>query len=119
MNINFSHIETVAYGQSDKRECGSMSWKDKDHGDNDPSSSKFKQAAYKDSLCELAKKIDHSIVSNHDSVNWNKFKQSHAFITATSDQKECLTKAAKKGNGMNGLGGYEIMDCGIGEGYKE
>jgi len=98
---------------ADKRECGSMSWGDKDHGDNNPSTKEFKKSAYSDSLCELAKKVDHSIASNHDSVNWQKFKTSPAFTQATEDQQKCLTKAHKEGNGMSGLGGYEALYCAI------
>jgi hypothetical protein len=102
-----------------QRECGAMKWGDKDHGDNNPSESKLKQAVKTESLCELAKGIDHSKYSNHDAVNWKQFKTSPAFLQATDEQQECLTFAHKHGNGMNGLGGYEIMDCGIGKGYHE
>lgn len=88
-----------------------MKWGDKDHGDNNPSSQKFKHDVYSKPLCEIAKGVDHSIYANHDSVNWKHFVKSIAFTGATLDQKECLTKAHKEGNGMNGLGGYEILYC--------
>jgi hypothetical protein len=101
------------YVNAEKRECGDLKWGDKAHDDNSPSTKEFKKSAYTDNLCELAKKVDHEQVSNHDSVDWKKFKSSPAYITATSEQKECLNKAHKEGNGMDGLGGYEILYCGI------
>lgn len=110
-SIGNTHIEAV--------KCGDMKWGDKDHDDNSPSGNKFKHAAYSENLCELAKGIDHSIYANHDSVDWKKFKTSPAFEQATDEQQECLTASHKNGNGMNGLGGYEILDCATGKGYKE
>jgi len=98
---------------SEKRECGDMKWKDHGHDDNNPSSNDFKKSAYDDSLCELSKKVDHAQVTNHDSVNWKKFKQSPAYQNSTDDQQNCLSKAHKDGNGANGLVGYEILYCGI------
>lgn len=98
---------------ADKRECGGMKWSDKDHEDNNPSENKFKQAAYTKSLCEIAKGVDHEVYSNHDNVNWKKFQHSIAFTGATEEQQKCLKHAQKDGNGMNGLGGYEILYCAI------
>jgi hypothetical protein len=104
----------VTYGDK-KMECGDLQWNDKGHDDNNPSSKKFKNAAYEKSLCELAKGIDHEVYHNHVSVDWDKFQKSPAFINAEEEQQDCLTKAHKDGNGMDGLGGYEILYCAVDE----
>lgn len=104
-------VPLVGTTHAEKMKCGSMSWGDKAHDDNSPSSNQFKKAAYTEDLCSLAKGIDHEVYSNHDSVNWNKFQHSIAFTGATDEQQDCMTKAQKHGNGMNGLGGYEILYC--------
>lgn len=105
-----SSIGNVTAGE--KRECGDMKWSDKDHDTNNPSKKKFLEAAYEKDLCDLAKGIDHEKYHNHVSVDWNKFKQSPAYLNATDDQQDCLKEAHHDGNGMNGLGGYEILYCG-------
>lgn len=107
-NVNVTYADK-------KMECGDMNWNDKGHDDNSPSSSKFKDAAYEKSLCELAKGIDHEKYSNHDAVNWHKFKVSPAYLNATDEQQDCLKKSQKEGNGMDGLGGYEILYCAVDE----
>lgn len=94
-------------------ECGDMKWSDKDHDDNNPSEKKFKEAAYEKSLCKLAKGIDHEVYHNHVKVDWDKFKASPAYLNATDDQQDCLKQSHKEGNGMDGLGGYEILYCAI------
>ena len=92
-------------------------WDPKDHGSNNPSSKEFKMLAYKGSLCELAKCVDMVECSNHDAVDWQKFKNSPAFFLSEKDEKECLTNAHKQGTGQDGLVGYEIIDCVNGQ-YK-
>ena len=54
---------------------------------------------------------------DHDEVNWNKFQDSPAYKLTSEDQQKCLDTAHKNGNGQDGLVGYEILDCGLNEGY--
>jgi hypothetical protein len=86
-------------------------WDPKDHGSNTRSSNEFKMLAYKGSLCELAKCVDMVECTDHDTVDWQKFKNSPAFYLSEKEYKECLTNAHKQGNGQDGLVGYEILDC--------
>ena len=95
-----------------------MKWDPKNHDVNDPSSKEFDLLAYQGSLCELTKCIDHEECTNHDEVNWNKFQDSPAYKLTSEDQQNCLDIAHKNGNGQDGLVGYEIMDCGLNEGYN-
>jgi len=81
------------------------------HGDNKPSEKQLKHMASSGSLCEIAQCVDSSKCSNHDSVDIKKFKSSSAYLNAGADKQKCLDKAAKDGNGMKGLGGYEIQYC--------
>jgi hypothetical protein len=93
--------------------CGDMKWSDKGHDDNNPSKSKFLKMAYKSSLCQLAKCVDHAKCANHVAVDWKHFKNSPAYLNATSEQKKELKEAHQDGNGANGLVGYEILEYGI------
>jgi len=81
------------------------------HGDNNPSEKQLKHLSTTGSLCEIAQCVDSSKCSNHDSVDIKKFKSSPAYLNAGLDKQKCLDKAAKDGNGMKGLGGYEIKYC--------
>jgi len=81
------------------------------HGDNNPSEKQLKHLSTTGSLCEIAQCVDSSKCSNHDSVDIKKFKSSPAYLNAGLDKQKCLDKAAKDGNGMKGLGGYEIQYC--------
>ena len=92
-----------------------MTWDPKDHGPNHRSSKEFKMLAYKGSLCELAKCVDMVECTDHDPVDWKKFKSSPAFYLSEKEDKECLVHAHKQGNGQDGLVGYEILDCVNGE----
>lgn len=67
--------------------------------------------AYNGSLCELAKCVDMVECTDHDAVDWQKFKSSPAFYLSEKEDKECLTDAHKQGNGQDGLVGYEVLDC--------
>jgi hypothetical protein len=108
---------SVHYSFAKKVECEDnytdMKWDPKNHDPNHPSEKKFKNLAYGGSLCELTKCIDQEECTNHDAVDWQKFKSSFAYQGTAEDQKQCLTKANKDGNGQNGLVGYEILSCGI------
>jgi hypothetical protein len=53
--------------------------------------------------------------TNHDAVNWQKFKNSPAYELSEEDEKQCLTPAHKDGNGQDDLVGYEVLACGIGD----
>jgi hypothetical protein len=66
-------------------------------------------------LCELSKCIDHKECTERDAVNWQKFENSPAYELSYDDQKKCLETAHKDGNGKDGLVGYEILSCGMGE----
>lgn len=92
-----------------------MNWDPKDHDSNNPSSKEFKMLAEKGSLCELSKCVDMEECTNHDAVDWQKFKNSPAFELSEDDEKQCLTQAHKEGNGQDGLVGYEVLACGIGD----
>lgn len=92
-----------------------MDWDPKDHEPNDASSKEFELLAYHGSLCELTKCIDHEECTNRDAVEWEKFKSSPAYELSYEDQKECLETAHDDGNGKDGLVGYEILSCGLGE----
>jgi len=92
-----------------------MKWDGKDHGSNNPSSKEFKMLAEKGSLCEISKCVDMEECTNHDAVDWQKFKNSPAFTLSEDDEQKCLTQAHKEGNGQNGLVGYEVLACGIGD----
>ena len=92
-----------------------MKWNPKNHDSNNPSSKEFKMLAEKGSLCELSKCVDMEECTNHDAVDWQKFKNSPAFELSEDDEKQCLTQAHKEGNGQDGLVGYEVLACGIGD----
>jgi hypothetical protein len=92
-----------------------MNWDPKNHDSNKPSSKEFKMLAYKGSLCELSKCVDMEECTNQDAVNWQKFKNSPAYELSEDDEKKCLTQANKDGNGQDGLVGYEVLACGIGD----
>lgn len=110
------------YSFAKKVECedgyADMKWDPKNHGVNHPSEKDFKELAYKGSLCELSKCIDVEDCTNHDAVDWQKFKSSPAYELSGENQKHCLTVAHNDGNGQDGLVGYEILDCGIHGEYK-
>lgn len=92
-----------------------MSWDPKNHDTNHPSSKEFKLLAYHGSLCELTKCIDHEECTNREAVDWEKFKNSPAYELSYEKQQKCLETGHKNGNGLDGLVGYEILSCGIGE----
>lgn len=92
-----------------------MNWDPKDHDSNNPSSKEFKMLAEKGSLCEISKCVDMEECTNHDAVDWQKFKNSPAFELSEDDEQKCLTQAHKEGNGQDGLVGYEVLACGIGD----
>jgi hypothetical protein len=92
-----------------------MDWDPKNHEPNDASSKEFELLAYHGSLCELTKCIDHEECTNRDAVEWEKFKSSPAYEMSYEDQKKCLETAQDDGNGKDGLVGYEILSCGLGE----
>jgi hypothetical protein len=93
----------------EKTDGTTITWRDKGHDDNSPSKSKFKELAYKADLCTLAKCVDHENCDNHTKVDWDKFKVSPAFTHSTKEQQKELKEAHKDGNGMPGLGGYEML----------
>jgi hypothetical protein len=92
-----------------------MEWDPKDHEPNDPSTNEFEFLAYNGSLCEISKCIDHEECTNGDAVNWEKFENSPGYELSYEDQKNCLETSHKDGNGKDGLVGYEILACGMGE----
>ena len=92
-----------------------MDWDPKNHEPNNPSSKQFELLAYHGSLCELTKCIDHEECTNRDAVDWEKFKSSPAYELSYDKQKKCLETGHEDGNGKDGLVGYEILSCGIGE----
>ncbi len=112
---------SVHYSFAKKVECDDnytdMKWDPKNHEPNNPSGKEFKKLAYVGSLCELSKCIDQEECTNHETVDWQKFKSSYAYEETSKDQKQCLTEAHNDGNGADGLVGYEILSCGIGK-YK-
>ena len=63
-------------------------WDPKDHCSNTRSSNEFKMLAYKGSLCELAKCVDMVECTYHDTVDWQKFKNSPAFYLSEKEYKE-------------------------------
>jgi len=107
------------YSFAKKVKCGDdyadMNWNPKNHDSNNPSSKEFNMLADKGSLCELSKCVDMEECTNHDAVNWQKFKSSPEYELREEDEKQCLTQAHKEGNGQDGLVGYEILACGIGD----
>lgn len=110
---------SAPYSFAKKVECedgyDDMNWDPKNHEPNDASEKEFKELAYQGSLCEISKCVDHEECTNHDAVNWQKFKNSPAFELSYEDQKGCLTEAQDEGNGQDGLVGYEILACGLGD----
>lgn len=106
-----------SFGKNVKCEDGyaHMNWDPKDHDSNNPSSKEFKMLAEKGSLCEISKCVDMEECTNHDAVDWQKFKNSPAFELSEDDEQKCLTQAHKEGNGQDGLVGYEVLACGIGD----
>ena len=92
-----------------------MDWDPKNHEPNNPSFKEFELLAYHGSLCELTKCIDHEECTNRDAVDWEKFKSSPAYELSYAKQQECLETGHEDGNGKDGLVGYEIMSCGLGE----
>jgi len=112
---------TAHYSLAGKTKCedgyADMKWDPKNHEVNQPSSKEFYMLAYKGSLCELAKCVDVEECTNHDAVDWQKFKNSPAFFLSENDEKECLTRAHTHGTGQDGLVGYEVINCVNGQ-YK-
>ena len=110
---------SMHYSFAKKVECGDgftdMNWDPKNHKPHDASFKEFELLAYHGSLCELTKCIDHEECTNRDAVDWQKFKNSPAYELSYEDQKKCLETAHENGNGKDGLVGYEILSCGIGE----
>ena len=110
---------TTHYSFAGKVKCedgyADMKWDAKNHEVNHPSSNEFDMLAYKGSLCELAKCVDVEECTNHDAVDWQKFKNSPAFFLSENDEKECMTDAHKQGTGQDGLVGYEVLACGTGD----
>lgn len=111
LSTHYSFAKNVKCGDG----YADMKWGPKNHGSNNPSSKEFKMLAYKGSLCEISKCVDMVECTNHDSVNWQKFKSSPGYELSEDDEKQCLTQAQKHGNGQDGLVGYEILACGIGD----
>lgn len=111
LSTHYSFAKNVKCGDG----YANMKWGPKNHGSNNPSSKEFKMLAYKGSLCEISKCVDMVECTNHDSVNWQKFKSSPGYELSEEDEKQCLTQAQKHGNGQDGLVGYEILACGIGD----
>ena len=110
---------STQYSFAKKVECSDVfddfDWDPKDHEPNDPSSNEFEELAYNGSLCEISKCIDHEQCTNRDAVNWEKFENSPGYELSYDDQKKCLEASHKDGNGKDGLVGYEILACGMGE----
>jgi len=107
------------YSFAKKVECADgfteMKWDPKNHKPHNDSFKEFELLAYHGSLCELTKCIDHEECTNRDAVDWQKFKNSPAYQLSYADQKKCLETGHEDGNGKDGLVGYEILSCGIGE----
>ena len=112
---------STQYSFAKKVECEDgykdMKWDATNHEPNDASSNDFEELAYNGSLCEISKCVDHEECTNHDEVNWKKFKGSPAYQLTSEDQQQCLDTAHDDGNGQDGLVGYEILDCGLNQGY--
>ena len=112
-------LSTQQYSFAEKIECSDlfddMEWDPKDHEPNSPSNNEFEDLAYHGSLCEISKCIDHEQCTNRDAVNWEKFENSPGYELSYDDQKKCLEASHKDGNGKDGLVGYEILACGMGE----
>ena len=110
---------STQYSFAKKVECSDgfddMEWDPKDHEPNDASTNEFEFLAYHGSLCEISKCIDHEECTNRDAVNWQKFENSPGYELSYDDQKICLEKSHKDGNGKDGLVGYEILACGLGD----
>ena len=110
---------STQYSFAKKVECSDgfddMEWDPKDHEPNDASTNEFEFLAYHGSLCEISKCIDHEECTNRDAVNWQKFENSPGYELSYDDQKICLETSNKDGNGKDGLVGYEILACGMGE----
>ena len=110
---------STQYSFAKKVECDDvyieMKWDPINHDVNHPSFDEFELLAYHGSLCELSKCIDHEECTNRDAVDWQKFKSSPAYKLSYKEQKKCMETAQKNGNGKDGLVGYEILSCGIGE----
>jgi hypothetical protein len=110
---------STQYSFAEKVECSDvfddMEWDPKDHEPNNPSEKEFESLAYSGSLCEISKCIDHEECSNRDPVDWEKFENSPGYELSYEDQKKCLETSENDGNGKDGLVGYEILACGMGE----
>lgn len=110
---------STQHSLAEKVECSDvfddMEWDPKDHEPSDPSTNEFEYLAYHGSLCEISKCIDHEECTNRDEVNWEKFQNSPGYELSYADQKKCLEASHKDGNGKEGLVGYEILACGMGE----
>jgi hypothetical protein len=115
----FAVLFSTHYSFAKEVECADtfidMDWDPKNHEPNNPSFKEFELLAYHGSLCELTKCIDHEECTNRDAVDWEKFKSSPAYELSYEEQKKCLETSQDDGNGKDGLVGYEIMSCGLGE----
>jgi len=115
----FAVLFSTHFTFAKKVECADtftdMDWDPKNHDPNNPSLKEFELLAYHGSLCELTKCIDHEECTNRDAVDWEKFKSSPAYELSYAKQQKCLETGHEEGNGKDGLVGYEIMSCGLGE----
>ena len=104
-------VTVINISYSDKRECTDLlqtkKWKSEGHEDNKPSNKKFKHDVDYETLCQTAKDIDHMIAKGQVK-DFNDFKKTATYVTATDEQKKCFKDAFKTKN----LADYELSYCG-------
>ena len=114
--LMISLLLSTHYSFANKVKCeddyADMKWDGINHDVNHPSKKEFYLLAYHGSLCELSKCVDIEECTNHDAVDWQKFRNSPAYTMSSEDQKKCLTHWHNNGNGQDGLVGYEVLYCG-------
>jgi len=111
--IMLSGICVVVFADGgNKRECGSMRWTDKGHGDNKPKE-KLKQESNSKDICTLSKDID-QMKTKGAIKDWTQFKESKVYNTSTEEQKKCLKEGfdSPDSNHKKNLAEYEIQYCG-------
>ena len=110
--IMLSGICVVVFADGAKRECGSMRWTDRGHGDNKPKE-KLKQESNSKDICTLSKDID-QMKTKGAIKDWTEFKQSKVYNTSTEEQKKCLKEGfdSPDSNHKKNLAEYEIQYCG-------
>lgn len=117
--INFSNTNNqVAFGEKCEDIKGVEKWDGEGHGDNNPSSSEFKEMLNDESvtICEFAEAIDHMEIKG-SVEDWSDFEGTTVFMSTTEKVQDCLKDRFNlpDDDGDEHLADYEIQKCATGD----